>query len=268
MSTTKKALMDIFPDLPVNAPNVPYTGYLQMSRFLLNSQPEFQDWNECGASSLLFISGNTLWQGRRKMGFLHCWLSPAAIYVAADALQRDEKLVFFSCLPTLIDEPISAHTVISSAIVQILHQKPEMLRDNYDRYRRYIAKEGANWSFQSLLEVLIQIVKDLGEPITIVIDRLDLAYRVSVSTVLKGLAHVITTVSGGASKVKIVVIAETSGSNAEWRSDWLSKHDYALNRIFAIQDWPQVKLTTQESSRRDRPPIWDHESLISDIPVY
>ena len=238
-----------------------------MSRFLLNSQPEFQDWNENSASSLLFVSGSTAWQGRRKMGFLHCWLSPVAIYVAGDALQKKEKMIFFSCLPMLIDEPISAHTVISSIIIQILHQKPEMLRDNYDRFRRYIAKEGVSWSFQSLLDVLIQVLNELRDPIVIIIDRLDLAYRVSVSTVLNGLAQVITAVEGGSSKVKIMAIAETSRGNAEWRSDWLSKHDYALNRIFAIQDWPQLKLTTQESSRRDRPLIWDHESLIPDIPI-
>ena len=152
-----------------------------MSRSLLQKTEFYQTWISSTESCMLFLSGRTAIEGRHFRGYSHCWLSPAAIYITEDLAREGIHSAFFSCHPDLDSRPVPTKQIISSIILQILNQKPHILRKKAvqfhsaamsDPFRNsYNAKTQAR-AMMKLLGDVLAAVKDLGTTV-IVLDRLD-----------------------------------------------------------------------------------------------
>jgi hypothetical protein len=261
--------MKVFPDLPTNSQLVPCTGYMQMSQASLETCSEYLRWRESSDSGLLFMSGCTAWYGRRLTGYVHCWLSPAAIFIAEEALREGAKVAFFSCLSDLWPDFISVNTLLSSIIIQALSWKPETLRKNDQDFRRILRStaDGSDGgpstrALVDLLQGVLAQLRDMGT-LYIIIDRLDRCAEDSAQKLMDLLARVVTVVGDASFRVKIAVVVETSGGAEGWRHHYLSEYDCKLGRLFVRQAWDQTKLTPYESSLRVRPRIWTHDSAIT-----
>jgi len=260
--------MAVFPDIPQNPALVPSSGYRQMSRELLHSQcPEYREWMDARNPSLLYICGSTDWHGRRFPGSLHSWLSPIAIYTTEGLDDRLERVAFFSCLPNLESQRICPTVVVSSLIMQVIRWQPEILRDHDAEFRGNLIQVDGTWSLKSLVALLENLLARMETRIDgvgyIVIDRVDRCCGDDVSNFMELLARLVTRVGRQENirfRIKILVIAGTAGGGGIWRVDWLSSYDYDLSRLLVCQSWDQVKLTAQESSRIDRPRIWDTQN--------
>lgn len=264
VDATKKTLMQVFPDITLNPRKVPCTGYWQASREQLYRSDEYRTWHGAKEPSLLFISGGTHWYGRNGVGFIHCWLSPFTIYLAEDASrERNAIVTFFSALSGLDPEPISASTVIASIILQLIQRSPQMLREKDDEFRRVVSRPADNsWSTKSLVDLLGRVLSQLGgdgeaviETVYIVIDRFDLCTPNNLSEAMASLLHMVTTLRQPPVGVKVAVVAETSGGNAEWHSEFLPELEFDPHRLVVLPNWIQEKFASWQSHIASRP-IW------------
>jgi len=273
MESTKKVLVDVFPDFLRRSPHVSYTNHQQMSRSLLYESREYCAWRQADESSLLYLAGSTEWYGRSMPGYVHSWLSPAAIYMAEDLRVDKQKVAFFSCLPGLGHGFICPGTLLSSLILQVLAWRPEILRENDERFRRLLVRSDSTWSLTSLAKVLEEALAHAGgsgdNSVYLILDRLDrcCGSEKTLWELMECFAGIVTRVGSPDFRVKIAVVAETTSGNGTWRDDWLSKYDFNLGRVYSSQGWDQRRLTTQESSQRDRPQIWSHPSAMSAMTV-
>ncbi|RYP48368.1 hypothetical protein DL768_005737 [Monosporascus sp. mg162] len=268
VATTKETLMVAFPDLPSNPRLVPCTGYTQASRHLLYTSHEYIRWHQSKESCLLFISGCTEWYGRHETGFLHCWLSPFAIYIAEDASQMDKtRVAFFSCLPQEQPEPVNISMVFASLILQVIHWQPELLREHDDQFRRILQRKDKTWSVESLAHLLGRVLSQLNSEafrtVYIVIDRLDCCLSDNLSQVMMYLSSMITELKDSPVSVKLLVIAETSEGNAEWHNEWLPGFKFDLGRLIVRHDWDQQQRLSWRSATDSRPRIWSSASMLS-----
>ena len=266
MDATKETLMQIFPDMPLNPTRVSYTGYAQASRDRLYQSDEYRHWYDAKEPSLLFISGATHWYGRKEVGHIHCWLSPFTIYLAEDASREPNAIVtFFSGLSGLHPGTISASTVIASIILQLIQRFPQMLREKDDDFRQVLhRRDDKLWSTESLADLLGRVLSQLGggdsetaiETVYIVIDRLDLCEPDKLSRVMASLFGMVTALRRPPVGVKIAVVAETTGWNAEWHSGSLPELEFDPRRLMVRHDWLQEELPSWLSHAASRPLIW------------
>ncbi|RYP22909.1 hypothetical protein DL767_008957 [Monosporascus sp. MG133] len=213
----------------------------------------------------LMAHGCTEWYGRHETGFLHCWLSPFAIYIAEDASQMDKtRVAFFSCLPREQPEPVNISMVFASIILQVIHWQPELLREHDDQFRRILQRADKSWSAESLANLLGMVLSQLNSEafraVYIVIDRLDCCLSDNLSQGMMYLSSMITELKGSPVSVKLLVIAETSEGNAEWHSEGLPRFKFDLERLIVRHDWDQQQLPSWMSATETRPRIWSSGS--------
>jgi hypothetical protein len=253
--------MDVFPNHQKFSPNVPYTAYLQLHEAYFKGLPQYQQWLDHSKSSLLFLSGSTHAEGRRFKGFTHCWLSPAAIYIAEGLTRQGCKVAYFSCHPDLESTYVPGDTVLSSIIYQILEWRPEILRNKEAQLRQTFASGHHRTKEHMLVDLLGELLlefRDLGT-VYIVIDRLDCCQS-KIDNIGDELARLITVFGSVEFRVKIAIVAETSGGQGNWHWTFLPEHEYATDRLFIKQDWNQRRLTPMESALPRRPSIWSTPS--------
>jgi hypothetical protein len=255
--------MRVFPNTTSYSPHIPATAYGQMNRGLLQSCPSYQSWIASTESCLLFLSGGTALEGRRLKGLTHCWLSPAAIYIAEDLGREERNFAFYSCHPELDSKSVPTKQIISSIIMQILKWKPHILRKKAVQFHSAVLsnawRDASNEkimvsSMIRLLNDLLAAVKDLGTTF-IVIDRLDQCES-QLRVVMDALVRLVGDV---ACNVKLAVIAETSYGRGDWHPEYLLEDEYAFERVFRRNEWNQGRMTHQEMSRRDWPLTWSSD---------
>ena len=245
-----------------------------MNPGLLESCPSYREWVLSVDSSLLFLSGRTAREGKKMPGLTHCWLSPAAIYIAEGLIKEDKKLAFYSGHPELQSKSSSAKQIISSIILQILKWKPQVLRDKGVQFHTAVLSDAWQDSRNEkvmvramirLLRDLLAEVKDLGTAF-IIIDRLDQCES-EIRIVMDELAGL---VGDATCRVKVAVIAETSYGRGEWRHEFLKEDDYALDRVFVHKGWNQERMTNQQISRGHWPLTWSNSvgSSVDITPVW
>jgi hypothetical protein len=260
---TKQYLRQVFPNLPHYVAHLPATGYTQMNRNLLQKTEIYRSWISSTESCILLLSGITAIEGRHYRGWSHCWLSPAAIYIAEDLARENLHVAFFSCHPDLESRSIPMKRVISSIILQILKRTPHILREKAVQFHSALLSDPFRNSYNmktqaramtKLLGEVLAAVKDLGTTF-IVLDRLDQCegkFNVVMDELLK-------LVGDPACNVKLAIIAETSTGGGEWHPEFLPEDEYRLDHVFRHQDWNQGKLTNHEMNRGERPLTWTSE---------
>lgn len=259
--SVKKVLMDVFPNHQKFSPQVPYTAYLQLHEAYFRERLEYQQWLDHPQSSLLFLSGSTHPEGRKFKGYTHCWLSPAAIYIAEGLTRQGCKVAYFSCHPDLQSTYLPGDTVLSSIITQILEWRPEILRDKGAQFQQTFASSHHRTKEHMLADLLGEVLwefRDLGT-VYIVIDRLDCCQS-KIDNIGNELARLITVLGPVEFRVKVAIVAETSGGQGNWHWAYLPEVEYATDRLFIVQDWNQRRLTPSESSLPRRPSIWSTPS--------
>ncbi|KAI1337336.1 hypothetical protein F5Y15DRAFT_418098 [Xylariaceae sp. FL0016] len=266
VTATRDVLMKVFPDMPYSH-HVTCTSYQNVSYDMLQSLEDYRSWRDSKKPALFFLSGNTAYHGRHFPGLEHCWLSPFAIFLDEIGRKEGAKVAFFSALPNLTASGISIDTVLSSVVIEILSWKPDILRDHDKDLRRILRRGEVSWSGSSLIELLGEVLFQIRDreldPIYIIVDRLDLCVGDDLPKIMDDFAKMITALGRSKANVKVAIIAENPGTDAVWHKEWLSRHDFELQRLFARQHWDQKKLTTLETADTQRPKIWSSESMTS-----
>lgn len=259
--SVKNVLMEVFPNHEKFAPHVPYTAYLQLHEAYFRELLEYQQWLDHPQSSLLFLSGSTQSEGRKFKGYTHCWLSPASIYIAEGLTRQGCKVAYFSCHPDIQSTHAPGETVLSSIVSQILEWRPEILRDKDAQFRQTFESSHHRTKEHMLVDLLGEILlefRDLGT-VYIVIDRLDCCQS-KIDNIGNELARLITVLGQAEFRVKIAIVAETSGGQGNWHWAYLPTPEYATDRLFIVEGWNQRRLTPSESSLPRRPSIWSAPS--------
>lgn len=257
IASVKKTLMEVFPNDLRFSPLVSHTAYLQLHESHFKEIPEYEQWVDHPLSSLLFISGSTAPEGRKFKNYRHSWLSPAAIYIAEGFVSQGDKVAFFSCLPDIDSPRISGGTLLSSLILQALHWRPEILREREARFIATLKSTHHRSREHMLIDLLGDVLlamQDLGT-VYLVIDRLDCCEG-KIKDTSNELARLITVLRSPEFRVKVAIVAETSGDGGRWNWEHLPEHEFATDRIFAMEGLDQRRLTTSESSLPRRPSIW------------
>jgi len=256
IASVKKTLMEVFPNDLRFSPLVPHTAYVQLHESEFRTRSQYRQWADHTLSSLLFISGATAPEGRKFRNYRHSWLSPAAIYIAEGFVSQGDKVAFFSCLPDLDSPRISSGALLSSLILQALHWRPEILREDEAQFIATLQSTHHRSREHMLVDLLGDVLlamQDLGT-VYLVIDRLDCCER-KIKDTMNELARLITVLRSPEFRVKIAIVAETSEGGGTWNWEYLPEHEFATDRIFAIAE-DQRRLTTSESSLLRRPSIW------------
>lgn len=264
VSAVKEVLMDIFPNHHHFSPTVPYTGYLQLNESDLKGLPNYQKWIDHAQSSLLFLSGSTSTEGRRLRGCSHCWLSPAAIYITETLLRQGSKVAFFSCHPELNSTQPPGEVVLSSLVSQVLEWRPDILRNKDVEFRQILGGSLDKTRESVLVDLLAAVLGEVEDLRTIhlVIDRLDRC-KTPIDSIVNELARLISVIGSPMIRVKVAIVAETSGGEGNWRSGFLPEHEYATDRLYVVKHWNQRRLTPSETSVIRRPSIWSGTSSIT-----
>lgn len=253
--------MDVFPNHGHYSPALPYTGYLQFHERFLKDMLEYQRWMEHSQSSLFFLSGSTAIEGRKLKGFSHCWLSPAAIYITDSLRRQGCKVGFYSCHAGLGSSHPPGELVLSSFIFQVLQWRPQILRTKEYDFNEMLESShhvGREHMLVNLLSDILLEMQDL-QTVYLVIDRLDCC-DTRIDIVANELARLITIHTSTAFRVKVAIVAETSGGSGNWNAEFLPEHEYATDRLCVVKGWNQRRLTPGETSMPRRPSIWSSPS--------
>jgi len=274
VAVCKHTLQLVFPNS-----QPPYSGwaaYGQMNPQTLQQCDELRSWSACETSCLLFLCGNTQFQGRKLIGFPHGWLSPAAIYIAEDHMRTaGEHVAFYSCQPDQRTGKSNAASVISSIVSQILSWKPEILRERDAKLRRIfeqsvrdndgtVPKQELILNARvSLLNALLSYMAGIGV-IYIVLDRMD-----QCETLIRDFMNELCclVVSPPGVTVKVAVVVETSGGNGNWdpENEMTDRrlYDTVKKSLFLTKQWNQQLLTYHERSRHNRVYAWDNDHIVA-----
>lgn len=253
--------MEVFPNDLHFSPLVSHTAYLQLHERSFKELSQYREWLDNPQSSLLFLSGCTAPGGRKFKSYTHSWLSPASIYIAEGLAEENSKVAFFSCHPDLESSCVTGDVVLSSLIIQALRWRPEILRDKEAHFRQTLESTHHRSREHMLVDLLGEVLlelRDLGT-VYLVIDRLDCCQS-RIDNIGNELARLITVLSSPDFRVKIAIVAETSGGQGNWHWAFLPERDYAMERLYIVEGWNQRLLTTRETSEPTRPCIWSTPS--------
>jgi hypothetical protein len=258
ISIVRQTLMHVFPNHERFTPLVSCSGYLQLNKTTFLQHHTYRKWLDHEQSSLFFVSGSTAYEGRNFSGCTHCWLSPAAIYIAESLRDQQQKVAFFSCHPGLERQHIKSETVLSCLVSQLLRWRPSMLRTKEAIFRNILENKHNHSHEHVHVDLLHAVLLELAglETIYLVLDRPDMCVGTRIDKLVNELARLITLLKSTDFRVKIAVVAETSGGAGNWRSDFLPGHAYATERLFVETHWDQRRLTSSETSAGRRPSIW------------
>lgn len=259
--------MQAFPNSPKYVTELADTHFLKLTSDLVKKSEAYRGWISSTESSLLFLSGATAYEGRRYTGWPHSWLSPAAIYITEDLAREDIHAVFFSCTPGHESRIVPPKQLVSSIILQVLKKKPQILREKAVQFHNAALSDAiqnsSNTKAQTremirLLRDVLAQVKDVGTTF-IILDRLDLCEG-KISVLMDEFAKLVGDLE---CNVKIAAIAETSTGRGQWHLDQLPDDEYKADRVLSCQNWNQLRLTTVEINKRERPWLWREGSTLT-----
>jgi hypothetical protein len=239
----KKLLCDVFlADHHLPFPSA-HTAYSQLHETTLKELCEYQKWMDHPQSALLFLSGSTAPEGRRFKNYTHSWLSPAAIHLTEHLCNQNHKVAFFSCHPEFQNNHVSGGALLSSLINQALRWRPEVLRDKEAHLVSLYEKASDTTREQVLVDVLVEVLMDLRDLQTVylVIDRMDCC-ETKIDHMCNELARLVTNLDSPDFRVKVLIVAETSGGNGHWHCEFLPSHEYSTERLFDVRNWNQKRL--------------------------
>ncbi|KAK3348691.1 hypothetical protein B0T25DRAFT_569365 [Lasiosphaeria hispida] len=168
------------------------------------------------------------------------------------------KVAFFSCHPNMESTQVPGDTALSSLICQVLRWRPEILRDK-DADSRGILTSSHHRSRDMLIDFLGAVLEmqDL-QTIYLVVDRLDCC-QPRIDNIVHEFARLITGLESPKLRIKVTIVAETSGGQGDWHWGFLLEHNYAVDRLFIVKQ-NQRRLTNFETSLPRRPSIWANTS--------
>ncbi|KAI9761888.1 MAG: hypothetical protein M1840_001541 [Geoglossum simile] len=251
LGTCGKDLFEAF--LNTNSsPRKTANRYEQITLELLNEQEAYLDWQRSTSSCLLLLSGITAVGGRLIHSATYSWLSPAAIHIAKQVQNEKGLLVYYCCHPEIRAELHRISDIISSLVLQILRWKPEVLRQNHQRFRSAVQqwqRPGLKPPDRAAVQAMVQLLREVlvefkAEGVVhIVLDRVE-----QCDCKTHHLMDELAKLAGEQScSVKIVAIID----GEEW--DTSNLEESLLIHVMKRVGWRQERISPTERRKRNAP---------------
>lgn len=176
----------------------------------LEKQSQYISWKESPKSSLLVLSGYNF--STYNKGYGLCWLSPAALQVAAAF--SSNPIAFYTARSGTRSPKRSARGALSSTLLQLLNADRELCADRYEYVKREVSDaQGQSLTISACAECLTNVISASGRtPIYILLDRVELFYDIEIKDFLFELRDIVRQAT---KTVKILVIADS----LEWKDE-------------------------------------------------
>jgi len=241
IQSCKRTLGGAFPVLTGAKPGKIARWYSQLTPAILNNEESYRVWSDSDHSCLLLLGGTSLMEGRSNISTCS-WLSPAAIYVAEQQLEKQKHVAFYCCHPQILSERCGIQEAILSLVCQVVGWKPDILRQNpsFLSVARTISwkdtgDDVVNAMFKMLGDILIEF--RLQEPVYIILDRADQCEYQSFQLVRK----LMEVIQKARSMVKIMVVIDSAlWAIDSWLCDGLKEDSDGF--LVGRWDWNQQQL--------------------------
>lgn len=137
----KSRLQAAFPNVREYDKRVPWSLYTQMVPAKILNNDSFRVWSTSESSSLLFIHGRTMREGRARTVQSPCWLSPAAIHIYEHLRQQNtpsDTMVYLSCRPNAEYHIEQSADVLAMVALRLISTRKQMLRSRLREFRGLI----------------------------------------------------------------------------------------------------------------------------------
>lgn len=141
LSLAKSRLQAAFPNVKEYDKRAPWSLYTQMVPAKILSDESFRLWSTSESSSLLFIHGRTMREGRAKTAQSPCWLSPAAIHIFEHLRQQTTSLdtmVYLSCRPNAEYHIERSADVLAMVALRLINTRKQMLKSRVREFRSLV----------------------------------------------------------------------------------------------------------------------------------
>lgn len=138
----KSRLQAAFPNVKEYDKRVPWSVHTQMVPARILSDDSFRLWSTSESSSLLFIHGRTMREGRARTAQSPCWLSPAAIHIFEHLRQqnaRSDSIVYLSCRPNADYHIERSADVLAMVALRLISTTKQMLRSRLREFRSLVS---------------------------------------------------------------------------------------------------------------------------------
>jgi hypothetical protein len=146
--------------------------YLRFHLDMLSTKPEYMSWQTANQSHLLLLRGHSI-----KTGSDLSWLSPAA-FSMLNQLRTEPGNIITRCFVQTrpwMQENLAAYKVFSRIIIQLLEEKPDLVRDVSRLEKLKQRAQSTDWKRAEPklpCEILGLLLADI--PVTyIILDRID-----------------------------------------------------------------------------------------------
>lgn len=137
----RSRLQAAFPNVKEYDRKVPWSLYTQMTPAKILSDESFRLWSISESSSLLFIHGRTMREGRAKTAQSPSWLSPAAIHIFEHLRQQSislDTMVYLSCRPSAEYRIERSADVLAMVTLRLISTRKQMLRSRLREFRSLV----------------------------------------------------------------------------------------------------------------------------------
>lgn len=142
----KSRLQAAFPNVKEHDKRVPWSLCTQMLPEKILSDDSFRLWTISESSSLLFIHGRTMREGRARTVQSPCWLSPAAIHIFEHLRQQNtplDRIVYLSCRPNAEYHIEQSADVLSMVALRLLSTRKQILRSRLREFRSLVSPKSS-----------------------------------------------------------------------------------------------------------------------------
>ena len=207
-------------------------------------------------SCLLVFRGRTAPESRCcSYGYTNSWLSPAAAYVAQKAVKSGRNMAYYCCQPDILAGSCRGKDLLSSLIYQVLQCNPSILRRKDQHFRSVVSSD--DWqdpktgqaAVKVRLGLLREILKALGSPSTITLDRIELCdWKLPV--LMNALVELVESMMpvDEFCAVKIMVVLDPA--RGYWDAESLDEEKKNSSTVVLFQEWDQRALSPLEMQKK------------------
>lgn len=227
-----------------------------MSPKLLETSEKYQEWQSMEQSCLLVFRGRTAPESRCcGYGYTNSWLSPAAAYVAQEAVKSNRNMAYYCCHPDIRAGSCRGKDPFSSLIYQVLQCNPRILRRKDQHLRSVVSSD--DWqdpktdqaAVKVRLGLLREVLKDLGSPITITLDRIELCdWKLHV--LMDALVEFVESMMSADKSCVVKIMVVLDPARGYWDTESLDVEKKNSNTVVLFQEWDQKALSLLEMQKK------------------
>lgn len=146
LSLAKSSLQAAFPNVTEYDKRKHWSLYTQLAPANILNDDSFKLWSNSGSSSLLFIHGRTMRDGRARTFQSPCWLSPAAIHIFEHLRHQNtpqDTIIYLSCRPDAEYHIEQSADVLSMVALRLISTRKQMLRSRLREFRSLVSPKSS-----------------------------------------------------------------------------------------------------------------------------